>query len=187
MMRTLLTALLLSTGVAAIAGEPVAVHGKFTVEPQSVIRFSVAQVGGSAIEGTFERFSGSFDLDGDDLSRSLVQFSLSPDGVKATDPRVEDFIRSEAVFDVVRYPKVSFVSEKVTRTGPDSASIAGRLTAKGRTAPVTFTVTFKGRKGEMLNFQVKGKMSRALFNMDVGTPVFSNMVVLDMDLVGRKL
>lgn len=187
MMRMLLTALLIMVGVSAGAEELVDVQGRYRVEPQSVIRFSVAQLGGEAIAGQFTAFEGSFDLKSKDISKSKVTFSLKPDGVRAADPRVEEFIRSEAVFDVARYPTVTFVSDKITRTGDNTASISGKLTAKGRTNRTTFAVTFQGRKGRQLTFHVSGKMSRALFDMDVGVPVFSNMVVLDMELVGRRM
>ena len=55
------------------------------------------------------------------------------------------------------------------------------------TRPTKFAIAFEGRQGGTLRFHVTGKLSRALFNMDVGTPIYSNMVVLDMDLVGQKM
>lgn len=161
-------------------------EGRYTVAPSSIIHFSVAQMGGQAIEGQFTRFSGQFVLAGNDASRSTVRFTLSPGSVKAADPRVEEFIKSDAVFDVGKYPKVSFRSTAVTRTGDDTAVVTGQLTAKGVTRDTKFNIRYEGKSGGGLKFHVTGKMSRALFNMDVGTPVYSNMVMLDMQLIGRR-
>ena len=161
-------------------------EGRYSVAPSSIIHFSVAQMGGQAIEGRFTRFSGRFVLAGDDASGSSVQFTLSPASVEAVDPRVEEFIRSEAVFDVAKYPKVTFRSTTVKRTGDDTAIITGRLSAKGVTRDAKFNIRYEGKSGGGLRFHVTGKMSRALFGMDVGTPIYSNMVVLDMQLIGRR-
>jgi polyisoprenoid-binding protein YceI len=160
--------------------------GRYRILSSSRIHFSVAQAGGAAIEGDFSRFKGTFKLE-KNVGRSTVEFSLEPGSVKAVDPRVEEFIKSEAVFDVANHPTVSFSSTSVKRTGEDSASIDGQLSAKGVTRPTRFSIAFKGQSGRALKFHVTGKLSRALFKMDVGTPIYSNMVVLDMDLVGQRL
>jgi polyisoprenoid-binding protein YceI len=162
------------------------VKGRYSVEPSSLIRFSIAQLGGQAIEGRFTSFSGRFELGGEDASKSTVQFSLSPGSVEAGDPRVRDFIKSEAVFDVTNYPGVTFRSTSVIRTGETTAVIKGRLSAKGVTRDTAFDVRYEGREGRLVRFHVTGKLSRALFNMDVGTPLYSNVVVLDMQLTGRQ-
>jgi polyisoprenoid-binding protein YceI len=160
--------------------------GHYRILSSSRIHFSVAQAGGAAIEGNFSRFKGTFKLE-KNVGRSVVEFSLEPGSVKAVDPRIEEFIKSEPVFDVANHPTVSFRSTGVTRTGDSTAAIDGQLSAKGVTRPTRFSIAFKGQSGKNLKFHVTGKLSRAMFKMDVGTPIYSNMVVLDMDLVGQKL
>jgi len=162
------------------------VVGRYRVLSSSHIHFSVAQAGGASIEGEFRQFKGVFQID-KTIGRSKVEFSLQPASVAAADPRIEEFIKSEPVFDVANHPTVSFRSTDVTRTNGNSASIEGQLSAKGVTRPTKFAITFKGQQGKTLKFHVTGKLSRAMFNMDVGTPIYSNMVVLDMDLVGQKM
>lgn len=183
---TALACLLLSAPLAAQADSLGALKGRYKVDPSSTIHFSVAQMGGRAIEGRFRKFSGQFVLEGEDASRSSVQFTLSPGSVEAADPRIEDFIKSPTVFDVDSYPKVTFRSTAIKRTGEDTAIINGRLSAKGVTRDTKFNIRYLGKVGGGLKFHVTGKMSRALFGMDVGTPIYSNMVVLDMELIGRR-
>lgn len=186
MQRVLILVIALLYPSLASADEFSDAIGRYRVLPSSRIHFSVAQAGGASIEGEFRRFKGTFKLDRN-IGRSVVEISLEPGSVKAVDPRIEEFIKSEAVFDAANHPTISFRSTGVTRTGNNSASIDGRLSAKGLTRPTRFQVLFKGQSGKMLKFHVTGKMSRALFKMDVGTPIYSNMVVLDMDLVGQRL
>jgi len=186
MQRALIALILLLWPAFSFADQFSNAVGRYRVLPSSRIHFSVAQMGGAAIEGEFRQFKGTFQLD-KTVGRSKVEISLQPGSVKAVDPRIEQFIKSEAVFDAANHPTVSFRSTGVKRTGDSSASIDGQLSAKGVTRPTRFTVSFKGQTGKTLKFHVTGKLSRALFKMDVGTPVYSNMVVLDMDLVGQRM
>lgn len=186
LLRVILLCVLAVLPVSLQAASLGDLEGRYKVAPSSTIHFSVAQMGGQAIEGQFTKFSGQFVMAGNDAARSTVQFTLSPGSVKAVDPRVEDFIKSDAVFDVANYPTVTFRSTSVKRTGDDSAVITGRLSAKGVTRDSKFNIRYEGKSGGGLKFRVTGKMSRALFNMDVGTPVYSNMVVLDMQLIGKR-
>lgn len=185
-MRPVILAFLLFLPFAAEADSLGALKGRYKVDPSSIIHFSVAQVGGQAVEGRFRKFSGQFVLAGEDASGSSVQFTLSPASVDAVDPRVEEFIKSPSVFDVERYPKVTFRSTSVKRTGENTAVINGRLSAKGLTRDTKFSIRYEGKSRGGLKFHVTGKMSRALFGMEVGTPIYSNMVVLDMELIGRR-
>ena len=186
-MRVILAAMLLllfPLGAWADAFSDAA--GTYRVQPNSKIRFSVAQAGGQAIEGGFARFKGTFQLDGRDVGRSRVDIVIDAGSVTAADPRIEQFIMSPAVFDAARHPAIRFMSTAVHGDGQKTAGLEGQLTAKGRTRPARFSVELVQQRGNTLTFHVTGKLSRALFGMDVGTPIYSNMVVLDMMLVGRK-
>jgi polyisoprenoid-binding protein YceI len=95
----LTVALLLATAISARSDTLSSLHGQYLIAPSSRIAFSVAQVGGGGIAGTFSHFSGTFDLHPDDIAGSSVPFSLQPASVKTAEPRVENFLRSSAVFD----------------------------------------------------------------------------------------
>ena len=185
MLRILSVAVLLALPVGAWADAFAEAVGRYRVQSASTIHFSVAQAGGQAVEGTFDKFQGAFELNRD-IRRSKVDISIDAASVQAVDPRVENFIKSEAVFDAANFPSIRFVSTSVARTGDKSATVEGQLTAKGRTRPSRFYVTLLQQSKGMLKFHVTGKLSRALFGMDVGTPIYSNMVQFDMTFVGRR-
>lgn len=158
--------------------------GKYRIQPTSHIGFSVGQVGGGGIRGEFGRFRGTFRIDGHDIGRSDVDFDLMPASVRTGEARVENFLRSDAVFDVASYPVIAFRSTNVTRTGPDSARIVGVLTARGRTNRAIFNATLERRDAHGIIFHVQGQVMRSLYGMDAGTPIYSNLVNLDMQLRG---
>jgi len=185
MVRILVAFLCLSMASAAKADELDQAAGHYKVARDSVIGFSVGMMGGGSISGSFPNFSGNFILD-PNMTRSKVDFSLNANDITTPDPRIGEFIRSDAVFNAAQYPTITYQSTAVKRTGDRSAHIEGQLTARGLTRTVGFDVTFESRKGSTLRFHVTGKMSRALFKMDVGTPIYSNMVEFDMQMVGSR-
>lgn len=160
--------------------------GRYSIEPSSRIAFHVGQVAGGGIDGDFAQFSGTFSIDGKNVGRSKVSFTLMPASVRAREKRVENFLRSDAVFDVEQFPEITFRSTGVTRTGESSALIDGMLTARGKTRKAQFTASVSDQAQNRIVFHVQGKVLRSLYDMDVGTPIYSNVVEFDMLLQGRR-
>jgi polyisoprenoid-binding protein YceI len=160
--------------------------GKYQITPQSRIGFDVAQAGGGGISGTFRKFSGTFVLDRAGLVNSRVEFQLFPDSVQTGQKRIEDFLRSSAVFDTQNFAQVTFRSSKITQLSPTAARVEGVLNARGINKPAKFEVRLEERKGADILFHVTGKVLRSPFGMDVGTPIYSNVVQFDMMLAGKR-
>ena len=74
----------------------------------------------------------------------------------------------------------------MTRTGDTTALVTGRLTARGKTFAEKFSAELDGLKSGTIKFHVTGKVLRSRYGMDVGTPLYSNVVDFDMTLTGRK-
>lgn len=179
-------AFVMTLGPAWAAGDLSAVAGRYDISPASTIRFSVAQVGGGGLTGSFPMFDGAFDLHPSDVSRSRVLIRLRPAAVVTGQPRSEAFLRSPAVFDVPDFPLITFRSIRVVPDGADSAVIDGMLTARGVSHEERFTATLLRRDGGRVAFHVTGKVLRSPYGMDVGTPIYSNVVSFDMTLVGKR-
>ncbi|TAN16553.1 MAG: polyisoprenoid-binding protein [Rhizobiaceae bacterium] len=187
MLKTSLTvALLLATTLSARPDTLSSLRGRYLIAPSSRIVFSVAQVGGGGIAGTFSHFSGTFDLHPDDIARSSVTLSLQPASVKTSEPRIGNFLRSSAVFDAVDYPVITFHSTSVRREGDNRAVVEGSLTARGVSHGETFKATLTGRQGRTVSFHVVGDILRSPYGMDVGTPIYSNVAHFDMMLKGER-
>jgi polyisoprenoid-binding protein YceI len=163
-----------------------AAAGRYVISNSSNIAFSVDQVGGGGIKGRFAKFSGSFNLKAGDLTHALVTFELKPDSVSTGQERVDSFLRSTAVFDAGHFDNISFRSEHIEQTGSDSARITGTLTAKGHSDTETFDVNLTSWNNRMIGFTVSGRIFRSHYAMDVGTPIFSNVVQFDMMIVGQR-
>lgn len=171
---------------ARAAPELADVAGHYRIDSSSTIAFSVAQIGGGGIVGDFRSFSGAFDLDPQNVAASRVTFKLRPKSVTAAQPRIENFLRSSAVFDAADYPVITFRSIRIAPIDGESARIDGILSARGKSRQESFTATLVKHRGSKVTFHVVGKVLRSPYGMDVGTPIYSNVVLFDMMLHGSR-
>ncbi len=160
--------------------------GNYGITSASRIHFTVAQAGGGGIVGDFGKFSGSFRIDRNDVGHSTVEFTLYPESVKTGEKRVEDFLKSSAVFDAANYSTVTFRSTNVKQTGPDTAAVEGTLTARGTSRKERFSVTLLDWNRSSIAFNIRGNIHRSPYGMDVGTPIYSNVVEFDMNIKGQR-
>jgi len=95
--------------------------------------------------------SGVVHLDSDTLSRSDVRLEFNAAAMRVTGkgesaddvPKVQEAMLGEQVLDVKKYPAITFESTAVTAKGtlPSAElSVAGKLTIRGTTRPVTAPV-----------------------------------------------
>lgn len=161
--------------------------GNYRITSASRIHFSVAQTGGGGgIAGDFGKFSGNFRIDRNNIDRSSVEFTLYPDSVTTGEKRVEDFLKSSAVFDTANYSTVTFRSTTVKQTGSATAAVEGTLTARGTARKERFSVTLLDWNRGSIAFSIRGSIRRAPYGMDVGTPIYSNVVEFDMNIKGQR-
>jgi polyisoprenoid-binding protein YceI len=160
--------------------------GRYAIDGNSSIRFSIANVGGGALKGGFARFRGSIRIDDRDAGRSSVDITIYPASVTTGQDRIDNFLRSDAVFDVANAPEIRFRSTSVRRTGDTSATIEGQLVARGRNGTEKFTAELLALKNGNISFHVVGRVLRSRYGMDVGTPIYSNVVDFDMTLSGHR-
>ncbi len=174
------------TPLAANADTLSQVAGSYKIQPSSRIGFSVGQVGGGGFNGDFKKFSGIFKLNPADIGRSTISFTLYPESVSTGQARIENFLRSDAVFDSANFPTITFKSTQITQTSPNTADVAGMLTARGKTSQATFQASLSDHGKNSITFHVEGKILRSRYGMDVGTPIYSNVVQFDMLIQGQR-
>jgi polyisoprenoid-binding protein YceI len=105
----------------------------------STIGFSVHQFLGTT-RGKFTNFSGTIEVDREHPENSSVTAQID---VRSIDTRIkkrDDHLRSAEFFNVEKFPRITFKSRSVKRTGPQSGDILGDLTMHGVTKPVTLHV-----------------------------------------------
>jgi polyisoprenoid-binding protein YceI len=105
----------------------------------STIGFDVHQFLG-ATHGKFTKFSGKIDLDREYPENSSVTARIDVRSIDTGIQKRDNHLRSAEFFNVEKYPEMTFKSRSVKRIGPQSGDIAGDLTMRGVTKPITLHV-----------------------------------------------
>lgn len=108
-------------------------------------RFSIRQMGASAIQGQFKAISGYVRVDEINPSHSWVDVALDAASIDTGDAQRDSRLRSTDVLDVAAYATITFKSVRVEHIVSQDYKVTGDLTMRGVTRPVTFDAGFQGR------------------------------------------
>ena len=111
-----------------------------------------------------------------DPTHTYATFEITFDmnGISTGSSQFDTHLKSKDFFDVANNPTAKFVGDKFTFSGDKVATVAGQLTLKGKTAPVTLTATnFNCYENPMLKREVCGgdfetTFDRTAFGVDYG-------------------
>ena len=105
----------------------------------STIGFSVHQFLGTT-RGKFTTFGGRIEVDRERPENSSVSAQIDVRSIDTQIKKRDDHLRSAEFFNVEKFPRITFKSRSVRRSGPQSGDILGDLTMHGVTKPVTLHV-----------------------------------------------
>lgn len=164
--------------VSALLLAPATAAERWRLDPaRTAIRFEVPSSVWGTTQGRFQRFEGRLTLDFDSPALSQVGFTVQADSITTGSSGVDAYIKSDVLFDVARFPTMSFASRTVEKIDERTASVTGDMTLHGVTRPLTLRVdvTRKGN-GRAAAFTASGTIRRSEFGMDAGVPVVSDNV-----------
>jgi len=100
----------------------------------------------------------------------------------------DEKLKSKAFFDVKENPVISFVSKKITQTGPDTFDVQGDFTIRGVTKAETLSLKVLAETG---GGEIKGTMAfdRKDYGMNSGIPFIkiADRVEVTINLTARRL
>ncbi len=106
----------------------------------SVAEFKVKHMMISNVKGQFATLTGVLTLDEADITNSRVEASIEAASISTRDAQRDTHLKSEDFFHVEKFPRLSFKSTRITRTGKGELAVAGDLTIRGVTRNVVFIV-----------------------------------------------
>ena len=174
--------------------DPEAVRsGVYKIEPaHTQVLFSVLHLGFTEFGGVFTRASGELTLDPKSLTASALDVTLPVDSVSTQNATLDGELKGEQWFDTAKYPTLRFHSTAVTRTGADTADVAGDLTLHGVTRPVVLKARFIGAgvnpldKSYTAGFQVTGVIKRSDFGVKTYVPLVGDDVAVNINAAFNK-
>ncbi|HLW58274.1 MAG TPA: YceI family protein [Bacteriovoracaceae bacterium] len=113
---------------------------KYVLDPShSSAEFSIKHMMISKVKGTFDKLSGSFLYDPQNLGTSSVEASIEVSSVNTRDEQRDNHLKSADFFDVEKYPLMQFKSSSLKKEG-DTLYIIGNLSIHGVSKEVTLKV-----------------------------------------------
>jgi len=127
---------------AAIALPASAGTTTYQIDPRhSSAGFGVTHLMISTVRGEFHGVTGTVIVDDSDISKSSVNVTIDATTVDTREPDRDKHLKSEAFFDVAKYPTITFQSTKVEQNSDGSLKVTGDLTIRGVTKAAVLTAT----------------------------------------------
>lgn len=149
------------------------------------VGFTISHMGFSETYGVFKNVSGTLTLDQAKPQASKVDVTIDVASIDTANEKRDEHLKSDAFFDVAKYPTMTFKSTKVEVTGKDTATVTGDLTLHGVTKPVGLVVKLNKagespmRKGvQVAGFSALGKLKRSDFGIKTYVPMIGDEVTI---------
>jgi len=156
----------------------------------SEIGFAVRHAGISKVRGQFTDAAATLVV-GQTLEASSVEATVQTASFDSNDDNRDGHVKSAEFFDVEQFPHMSFKATGVAGS-PEQFKLAGDLTIKDTTLPVTFDVEFGGmavdpfgatRAGFSATTQISRKAFGITWNaaLEAGGVLVGDKVTIDVD------
>lgn len=106
----------------------------------SSFEFKIRHLTVSNVKGDFSKFQGVAIIDDQDITHLKVEVAIDAASVNTGHAQRDEHLRGPDFFDVTKYPTITFVSKKVTKTDTNRLKVVGDLTIRGVTREMTVDV-----------------------------------------------
>ncbi len=154
--------------------------------------FEADHMGLSVWRGKFTKSSGKIVLDRQSKTGGSVEISIDASTVDFGHAKMNEKARGDEMFNVAKYPTVTFKSTALRFDGDKLVAVEGEMTMLGITKPLSLTLThFKClihplHKREVCGADAHGRFDRSDFGMNIGLPRFSPEIKLAIQVEGVK-
>lgn len=129
-------------GLCLLAMVTPAAASTWELDPaHSGVQFAITHLMVSTVRGTFNKFSGTVNLDENDPTKSSVEATIDVASVDTREPKRDEHLRGADYFDVAKYPTITFKSTAISKAGGGKYRVQGDLTMHGVTKSVALLVS----------------------------------------------
>jgi polyisoprenoid-binding protein YceI len=157
-----------------------------TTEESSIKFYVKASV---KLVGTFNKWDASLTFTTTDVTTGVLDIKIQADSVSTGSGMKDGKLKSKDFFDVKENPMITFLSKKVTQTGPETFEVDGDFTIRGVSKPEKLLLTVSG-KGTGTG-EIKGTMAfdRRDYGMSKGIPfvTIADRIEVTVDLKGKRV
>ncbi len=151
------------------------------VDAGSSVKFAIKNFGLN-VNGSFKGLQGKIVFNAENLAASVFNVSIDAATVNTGNGSRDGHLKKEEYFDVVKFPKVSFASTKITGSGKAGQyTMEGMLTIKGISKPVSFPFVVSAEGNKNL-FTGQFKINRRNFKVGGNSLVLSDDVTVSLNV-----
>lgn len=110
----------------------------------STVEFKAKHLMISTVRGTFKEYDATVETNGDDWETAKITFTADVASITTGDEKRDGHLKGADFFDVEKFPKLTFVSTGIEKTGADMFKMNGNLTIHDVTKPIVADVKFEG-------------------------------------------
>jgi polyisoprenoid-binding protein YceI len=157
----------------------------FKIDPShSTIAFGVRHMLGTA-KGKFSKFKGTIVLDRDHSEQSSVTVTIDAASIDTGITKRDEHLREE-LFNVAKYPEITFKSRRVKQTGANAGEITGDLTMRGVTRAIILSVQLEGGRWRVTTAPLKRSQFGLVFSKSAETvSMISDEVAVEIEIESR--
>lgn len=157
------------------------------------VGFSVKHMMVSTVRGQFKAYTGTLELDLEDLTRSVVAGEIEVASIDTANTDRDNHLRSADFFDVENHPVMAFKSTRIEREGDDEYKVYGELTLRGVTREIVLDAEYAGLSkdpwgGTRTGISLRGSLNRKDFGLtwnaalETGGILVGEKIKLELDI-----
>ena len=139
----------------------------WTLTPQSNVGFEIKSLGVTVVRAKFNLVQSSMQFDAKAPQHASTNFAMDVNSLSLSKPSLKNIILGEDLFYASKYKTANFKSTSFKDLGNGQYNIAGNLTLRGITKPVSFSTTLKpsASNANLLDVQSSAVINRSDFGM----------------------
>lgn len=147
------------------------------------VEFSAKHFAMMTVRGHFAEVTTTADIDPGHPETSSVQATIQAASIRTNNEMRDNDLRSANFLDTGKYPVITFTSSGVQPADPGQYTLAGDLTIKGITRPVSLAVTKYGElndpgmMGHRISYGARGQINRTDFGVGTDMMLDGKLVV----------
>ncbi|MCW2761521.1 MAG: hypothetical protein JWR85_1722 [Marmoricola sp.] len=149
------------------------------------------------VRGAFNEFEGTAHLDGSDPAKSSASVTIDVASIDTRQPQRDDHLRTNDFFDAPTFPKITFVSTAVEQVSEETFRMAGDLTIKDVTRPISIDFEYTGSATDPFGNQRVGFEGSTVINrkdfgvnfnavLETGGVMVSEKITLEFEISAIK-
>jgi len=146
------------------------------------VEFAVKHLGMMTVRGHFADVQTSGDINVEHPEATSVEVVIQTASIRTDNERRDTDLRNSNILDVEHFPTITFKSSKIEATAADRYSMAGDLTIKGNTRPVTLAVVNYGEfkdpmMGHRIGYGAETQIKRKDFGLNIDMLLDGRLVI----------